>query len=176
MSFDDAIIIARGCQDYGGGYRYDDDKYEAFQHGIRTVLRALLSAKEDPSDTQVRALYAIGQPEGGAPVPDDSSEYQYIAAIVEPLRQDLVGRGYSTSIWVSFHVGDDDIQAAVHLVKDGARSCGTKSAKAGKATVLDVVQRAASRALLEHHHITTVDRVACECPDCGHITNEGGQR
>lgn len=61
LSFSDALRIARGCTDYGGGYRYDPPKYEAYQHGIQTVINALTAAGERGlSDTQVAALYAMG--------------------------------------------------------------------------------------------------------------------
>jgi len=40
LTFEDALQIARGCKDYGGGYR-GGDHYEAFQHGIQTVINAL---------------------------------------------------------------------------------------------------------------------------------------
>lgn len=55
------VRIARGCLDYGGGYRSDEDMLSAFHGGIQTVINALeAAAKNDPSDTQVNALERIG--------------------------------------------------------------------------------------------------------------------
>lgn len=60
LSFDDALRIARGCTDYGGGYR-GGDKFEAYQHGIGTVINALTSASLNGlEDYQVRTLHAMG--------------------------------------------------------------------------------------------------------------------
>ena len=68
------LNIARGCLDYGGGYR-GDPMMGAFHHGIETVIRALEAAmKNNPNDTQVNALERIGSalapaPAGGKPAP-----------------------------------------------------------------------------------------------------------
>jgi hypothetical protein len=58
---DRAIAIARGCLDYGGGYRSDPDKLDAFHHGIRTVITALEAARDKPDDVQVGVLELIGR-------------------------------------------------------------------------------------------------------------------
>jgi transcriptional/translational regulatory protein YebC/TACO1 len=59
LTFDDALRIARGCTDYGGGYH--GEEYQTYQHGIQTVINALTSAKERGlSDTQVAALHRMG--------------------------------------------------------------------------------------------------------------------
>lgn len=61
LRFDDALRIARGCTDYGGGYRGNAEQYEAYQHGIQTVISALTSAsKTGLEDTQTAALHAMG--------------------------------------------------------------------------------------------------------------------
>jgi len=53
LTFDDALRIARGCTDYGGGYR-GSKEYEEYQNGIKTVIRALEAAKKsDLSDPQM---------------------------------------------------------------------------------------------------------------------------
>lgn len=53
------LNVARGCTDYGGGHT--GAAYEAFQHGIQTVVSALeAAAKNDPSDFQVNTLERIG--------------------------------------------------------------------------------------------------------------------
>jgi len=61
---DDAITIAKGCLDYGGGYRCDEDLLKAFHHGIQTVVNALAAAKKaaetGADDTQVNALRRMG--------------------------------------------------------------------------------------------------------------------
>lgn len=60
LTFDDAMRIAKGCTDYGGGYSGDD--YETYQHGIQTVINALTSAKSKGlADSQIRALHAMGE-------------------------------------------------------------------------------------------------------------------
>jgi hypothetical protein len=43
LTFGDAVKIARGCTDYGGGH-HSDGHMEAFQHGIQTVINALEGA------------------------------------------------------------------------------------------------------------------------------------
>jgi hypothetical protein len=61
LTFEDALRIARGCTDYGGGYRSNDEHYEIYQHGIKTVIAALTAASNTwPEDTQVAALHAMG--------------------------------------------------------------------------------------------------------------------
>lgn len=60
LTFEDALRIARGCKDYGGGYR-DGEHYEAFKHGIQTVINALDHAEfSGIKDPQIATLYAIG--------------------------------------------------------------------------------------------------------------------
>jgi len=54
------LAIAKGCRDYGGGHRNDPVAYDAFQHGINTVIRSLSEAINNPDDTQVMALRNIG--------------------------------------------------------------------------------------------------------------------
>ncbi len=61
LAFADAVRIARGCADYGGGYRGDPALFEAYQHGIMTVVAALTAAEERGlSDAQVHALHCMG--------------------------------------------------------------------------------------------------------------------
>jgi len=61
LKFDDAVQIARGCTDYGGGYRGNPEHYEIYQHGIQTVITALTAAsKKGLEDTQVAVLHSIG--------------------------------------------------------------------------------------------------------------------
>ena len=63
LQFGDAVRIARGCLDYGGGYRGDTGKMEIFHHGIQTVINSLEAAqKRGLQDTQVAALHAMGKP------------------------------------------------------------------------------------------------------------------
>lgn len=56
-TYDDAVRIARGCTDYGGGYSGRD--YDIYQHGINTVIAAL----ESTDKHQVAALHAMGASE-----------------------------------------------------------------------------------------------------------------
>lgn len=61
LQFDDALRIARGCTDYGGGYRGNAEQSEIYQHGIQTVINALTAAsKTGLDDTQTRALHTMG--------------------------------------------------------------------------------------------------------------------
>lgn len=61
LGFGDAVRIARGCLDYGGGHRGDTGHLEIFHHGIQTVINALEAAeKKGLDDTQVAALWRMG--------------------------------------------------------------------------------------------------------------------
>lgn len=54
------LNVAKGCHDYGGGYREKRDA-EIFHHGIDTVIAALTAAiQNDPSDLQVAILERVG--------------------------------------------------------------------------------------------------------------------
>ena len=60
LTFSDALRIALGCKDYGGGHR-SDGHMEIYQHGIWTVINALERAQKNGlADTQVAALHSIG--------------------------------------------------------------------------------------------------------------------
>lgn len=60
LTFEDALRIARGCTDYGGGYR-DAEQYAIYQHGIQTVINALTAASNSGlEDMQVAALHVMG--------------------------------------------------------------------------------------------------------------------
>lgn len=55
------LNVARGCHDYGGGYREKLEQH-AFHHGIDTVINALKAAsKYDSNDLQVQVLEMIGR-------------------------------------------------------------------------------------------------------------------
>jgi hypothetical protein len=63
LDFAAALRIARGCTDYGGGYRSDEGEFAIYQHGIQTVINALTAASERGlADTQVAALHRLGAP------------------------------------------------------------------------------------------------------------------
>lgn len=74
-TFADALRIARGCTDYGGGH--SGAAHEAYQHGIRTVIQALEGARRD--DTQTAALLAMGG-ERSVPVAPSLAELDRLAA------------------------------------------------------------------------------------------------
>lgn len=60
LTFDDALKIAKGCTDYGGGYHCNAEQ-EIYQHGILTVITALNMAKQkNLTDTQTKILHQIG--------------------------------------------------------------------------------------------------------------------
>ena len=74
LTFEDALRIARGCTDYGGGYRSNAEQFEIYQHGIQTVINALTAAsKTGLEDMQTMALHSMGSNAeltgGGAPTP-----------------------------------------------------------------------------------------------------------
>lgn len=61
LTFEDALKIARGCTDYGGGYRGNQEHFEIYQHGIQTVINALTGAANSGlEDMQVAALHRMG--------------------------------------------------------------------------------------------------------------------
>lgn len=60
VQYNDAVRIARGCLDYGGGYRSNDGRLEAFHHGIQTVINALEAGSKGLGDSQVAALHMMG--------------------------------------------------------------------------------------------------------------------
>lgn len=60
---EEAIACAFGCKDYGGGYRGDPEKLDIYHHGIETVARTLKSRRDNPTDTQSRAVLGIGREE-----------------------------------------------------------------------------------------------------------------
>jgi hypothetical protein len=63
LTFHDALRIACGCTDYGGGHR-DPASQEIYQHGISTVVAALTAAENNGlTDMQTRVLHAIGAQE-----------------------------------------------------------------------------------------------------------------
>ena len=60
LGFGDALRIARGCTDYGGGH-HNDGHMDAYQHGIQTVINALEAAeKAGLNELQVRMLWRMG--------------------------------------------------------------------------------------------------------------------
>ena len=54
------LDVARGCHDYGGGFR-GTDKFDAYQAGIATVVSALEHRIKDNADTQCNALEQMGR-------------------------------------------------------------------------------------------------------------------
>ena len=66
LTFNDAVRMARGCHDYSGGHHHDGH-YDAFHHGVQTVINVLESAEKNGMDTQCAVLWRIGKshnPEG----------------------------------------------------------------------------------------------------------------
>lgn len=53
------LNVARGCHDYGGGYRLTAE-VEVYHHGIQTVIQALEHAVRDPGAMQVCMLESMG--------------------------------------------------------------------------------------------------------------------
>ncbi len=74
LTFEDALRIARGCTDYGGGHRSNPEHYEIYQHGIQTVINALTAAsKTGLEDMQTRALHVMGANAGAHRLPEGQS-------------------------------------------------------------------------------------------------------
>ena len=62
LGLSDAIRIARGCLDYGGGHRSAEGHLEIYHHGIQTVINALEAAeREGLKGTQCAALWRTGR-------------------------------------------------------------------------------------------------------------------
>ena len=71
LGFGDALRIARGCTDYGGGH-HTDGHMEAYQHGIQTVINALAgAAKYGLKDPQNAALWRMGAEKPNSEVRDE---------------------------------------------------------------------------------------------------------
>jgi hypothetical protein len=61
LNFTNAINIAKGCTDYGGGYQNKHDS-EIYHHGIQTVINALEGAKKNNlTDMQSKTLHSSGK-------------------------------------------------------------------------------------------------------------------
>jgi hypothetical protein len=58
---EEMLCVARGCLDYGGGYRDNEGKLDAFHHGIQTVVNALEGYRDRPGDSQVMSLWRAGR-------------------------------------------------------------------------------------------------------------------
>jgi hypothetical protein len=58
-ALDKAIQVARGCRDYGGGYRTEKD-LDIYHHGMNTVERSLTALRDKPEDTQIQAVLRMG--------------------------------------------------------------------------------------------------------------------
>lgn len=58
--WDRAISIAKGCKDYGGGYRNDPDILSAYHHGMKTVKTCLTKACDGDTSFQLRTIEKIG--------------------------------------------------------------------------------------------------------------------
>lgn len=56
-----AVEIARGCRDYGGGYRADDDKLAIYHHGMDTVERCLQAWANGEDSLQLRVVQSLGK-------------------------------------------------------------------------------------------------------------------
>lgn len=60
LKFENAVNIAKGCHDYGGGYRHKAEA-DVFHHGIQTVINALEAASTSGIvDPQVATLHRMG--------------------------------------------------------------------------------------------------------------------
>jgi regulator of replication initiation timing len=59
------VNIARGCHDYGGGYK-DKAESEIYHHGIQTVINSLEAAEQHGTNLQLQVLEMIGAKERAA--------------------------------------------------------------------------------------------------------------
>ena len=58
-----AVVLARGCRDYNGGYS-DTEHLEIFHHGIDTVVQVLEADRlrgSGPPDMQLRVIEQVGR-------------------------------------------------------------------------------------------------------------------
>lgn len=55
------LNVARGCHDYGGGYRGEQAQSAAFHHGIQTVIQALEAVAENRLNDLTATLESIGK-------------------------------------------------------------------------------------------------------------------
>jgi len=61
LAFHDAVRIARGCLDYGGGHRDEGRHLEIYHHGIQTVINALeASERSGLQELQTLMLWRQG--------------------------------------------------------------------------------------------------------------------
>lgn len=60
LTFRDALTLAKGCRDYGGGWR-TDAQAEIYLHGIQTVVNVLESVLSKGFDSQTAAVFAVGK-------------------------------------------------------------------------------------------------------------------
>jgi len=58
-AIDRCIAIAKGCEDYGGGYREQD--LEIYHHGMQTVHRCLMQLRDGDESLQLRMVESIGR-------------------------------------------------------------------------------------------------------------------
>lgn len=58
-ALDRCIAIARGCEDYGGGY-CDGKELDIYHHGMQTVQRCLIQLREGDDSYQFRTVERIG--------------------------------------------------------------------------------------------------------------------
>ncbi len=58
-TIDRCITIAKGCEDYGGGYREQD--LEIYHHGMQTVHRCLMQLRDGDESLQLRMAENIGR-------------------------------------------------------------------------------------------------------------------
>lgn len=56
--WEQVVTLAHGCHDYGGGHT--GDKYEAFQHGIDTVIRVLEAKRDGDDSLQIKVAESVG--------------------------------------------------------------------------------------------------------------------
>lgn len=64
LTFLDAVKIARGCLDYGGGYRHNGEMLAIYHNGIKTVIKVLQNTFDKGLDTQSAALHFLGGENG----------------------------------------------------------------------------------------------------------------
>ena len=59
--YETCLNIARGCHDYNGGH-HQKDMYEAYHHGISTVIRCLeMLGEKGLNDLQLSVVHNIGK-------------------------------------------------------------------------------------------------------------------
>lgn len=60
-ALEEALAIARGCTDYGGGYRSDEERLGIYHHGMNTVERCIQAKLDGDESLQIKTVESMGR-------------------------------------------------------------------------------------------------------------------